>query len=433
MVPLNQAVRKLLAFGSGAGIVIGSDDLELFAVRVRPAGPHFLACETLSGFRRRPAAEWGAEWTSFLAKAGLRHTSALVVLPREDVILRTLALPGVDEEDVPAAISFQLDSLHPYPEDEVYFDWQRISPAGDFAIAIVTKAKVDEYAALLEEAGILASGFTVSGSSLYRAIRLYGSPPEGFLTAVGPHEIYGESASKRLLSVSSDQPGPSSVAGALAELRLAPELEPVPPAQVLPLLRGTSEDFDPSPWTLAYAASLVSAVPHLGAPLNLLPVARRTAHSRGRYIPTAVLAGLVAITGLILLFQGAWYDRQYLALVQGEITRLDPVARKVEALDRQTSETAARARELDQFRLRTKADLDLLLELTRQLKPPAYLTGIEISRTSVGIAGEAEQAEGLLKILDSSPLIAASEFSMPITRSGNSETFRIRMAREAAK
>ena len=432
MVALNQNWRKLLAFGSGVGIVITPERLDVMVVRVRPDGPRFIASTLIEGYRHRPAAEWGTEYGAFLSKHGVAHAAALALLPRGDVILRTISLPAVEDEDAAAAIGFQLDSLHPYPEEDVCFDWRRMPGTSDFVVAIALKSVVDHYTALFAEAGIRLNGFSVSAAAIHRALRLLGEPPaEGFLAQVGPEEFYGESEAKPAFSAVLEMP--SAVAGALAELRLPSETETRPLADLLPALRSASEDFDRERWALPYATSLASSAPHLGTPLNLLAPERRAGQSRAHYIPTIVLAVLLGITGLALLLQGAWHDRRYLSLLKSEIARIDPVARKVDALDKQLALAATRARQLDEFRSRPKTDLDFLLELTRVLKPPTYLLGLEMSRTSATIAGEAEQAEGLLKILDNSPLIAGSEFAMPISKNGNAENFRIHMNREGAR
>lgn len=432
MVPLSQNWRRLLAFGSGVGIVIGPEHLDVLVIRVRPGGARFVGATVIEGFRRRPAAEWGSEYSAILARHGVAHHAALALLPRSDVILRTVPLPAVEDEDAGAAIGFQLDSLHPYPEEDVTFDWKRVPGTSDFVIAIALKAAIDHYTVLFAEAGIRLSGFSVSAAAIHRAIRLLGDPPAGgFVAQVGQDEYYGESEAKRAFSAVLDMP--AAVPAVLAELRLPPETETRPLADLLPALQLAAEDFERERWSLPYAAALASSTPHLGMPLNLLPPDKRVGQSRAHYIPTAVLAVILALTGLALLFQKPWQDRRYLSLLKAEMDRIDPVARKVDALDKQLALTAARARKLDEFRATPKADLDFLLELTRVLKPPTYLMGMEMSRTSATIAGEADQAEALLKILDNSPMISGSEFAMPISKSGNGENFRIRMNRESAR
>ena len=49
-------IRKLLAFGSGAGIEICGRDLEAAVARVRPSGIEVLGRLSIRGFRDRKAA-----------------------------------------------------------------------------------------------------------------------------------------------------------------------------------------------------------------------------------------------------------------------------------------------------------------------------------------------------------------------------------------
>ena len=93
-------------------------------------------------------------------------------------------------------------------------------------------------------------------------------------------------------------------------------------------------------------------------------------------------------------------------------------------------ETKARVEQIDEFRKRTRADLDLLLELTTTLTPPAFASSLDMTRDTVTIGGEAEQAAILLRLFDNSPRLAGSEFTIPIARVATGELFRIRSQRE---
>ena len=101
-----------------------------------------------------------------------------------------------------------------------------------------------------------------------------------------------------------------------------------------------------------------------------------------------------------------------------------------EAADRAIEQTRARLELLKEFQGRSKQDLDALKELTKVVAPPAFTPTLEMTRTQVMIAGEAEQAAPLLRALDSSPLFENSEFTSPLSRAGNRESFRIRTMRE---
>jgi Tfp pilus assembly protein PilN len=183
---------------------------------------------------------------------------------------------------------------------------------------------------------------------------------------------------------------------------------------------------------LAYLASLAAACPRLALPANLLPSAERTSSSRLIYAPTLAL-GAILIAGLAALgVHTRWEDAKYLALLQSETARLENPARLVSQLEQHSIATRARIDLLDRFAVRTQTDLDALREATRLIPPPAWLNTLELTRTSLVVAGEADQASGLLKAIDSSQQFRNSEFLIPISRVGTAEVFRIRSAREGA-
>ena len=165
---------------------------------------------------------------------------------------------------------------------------------------------------------------------------------------------------------------------------------------------------------------------------NLLPAERRAANSRAMFIPTAILAALLVLTMAAAVVYSRWADHRYLGKLQEEIARLEPQARRAAALDAEIALTRGRARLLDEFRDRTRQDLEALNELSALLPPPIWTNSIELTRDAVNVNGEAEQAVGLLKVIDASPLFQESDFAV-LARSGSNELFRIRSKREVRK
>ena len=125
-LPISKDLRKLMALGSGVGIGIGATDLEVVAAKVRPSGVQVLGRLMIASYASRPAAEWGAEYARFLKSLGASYLSATVLLPRRDVIVRHVSLPGVATKDIDGAIRFQLDTLHPYGEEEIAWGWSAL-------------------------------------------------------------------------------------------------------------------------------------------------------------------------------------------------------------------------------------------------------------------------------------------------------------------
>jgi len=424
-------LRHWLAFGSGVGIEIagpqGAEALHAAAVRVRPGRARVLDTLTVEAFQQQPRGVWGTEYSAFLRKCDLSQVAATVVLPRRDVILRHLALPGVADKDLAAAIEFQMEGLHPYPEDEAVSTWVRIPATASVLIAIARRGVLDRYTELFAEAGMKIGCFTCSAAVVYSALRLLGNalPAAGLLayeaTGAGT-EVYGESPTRPFFSATFDVPADRALALAAAELRLDPA------AEVHTLGERLRVD---SP--LPYAAALASACPFLSLPLNLLPAGQRQFDSRAKWIPSAALGAAVGLLALALSFAPRYETRQYLTSLNAQIRRLTPVANRSAALDRQISSARARIALLQEVRSRTKADMDVLGEMTRILAPPAWLNQLEVTRTQVTLAGEAQQAATLLQTIDASPLFQNSEFVMAPSRVNAAEAFRIRTNREPGK
>jgi hypothetical protein len=132
----------------------------------------------------------------------------------------------------------------------------------------------------------------------------------------------------------------------------------------------------------------------------------------------------------MLALSASWADSRYLGVLQHEIRKYEPQARRVETIDKAILRARNRSQSLDDFRRRARLDMDALAEVTRLIPPPGWVTNLDMDRTTLQIAGEVDQAAQLLGTLDKSPLFQNSEFTMPITRSASAEMFRVRTARE---
>ncbi|HUP02387.1 MAG TPA: hypothetical protein VMU19_00265 [Bryobacteraceae bacterium] len=430
-------VAKLARFGAGVGIEIGAKDLEVVAARVWPGSVRVLGRTTIAGYADRPAAEWGAEYAKFLDSLGMAHVSASVLLPRRDVVVRQVALPGVAPADREAAIRFQLDSLHPYGEEEIAWGW---SPAGAGAamVGIARRSAVDRYVQLFNAAGIAAAMFTFPAAALHAAIGLNGAArPEGFValgrTASGGVQVYGESPARPIFSAELEMPEERAAALALSELRLPPESAPVKLAEALPKPEGGPAQDDFSRSAMPYATALAGAFPRLAPAANLLPPEDRRYGSRVMWVPTAILAGLlIAIVG----GGAAWAhlnQERYLEQLHAEIAALAPRQQRAAALSRNTSLAVARAQFLDQYRGQTARDLNLLRELTRLIDAPSWTRSIDITRDTVRLQGETPQATALWKILDSSRLFRNSKLDSNQPSGTGGENFAISGTRESGK
>ena len=435
---LTKDFRKLLAFGSGVGIEIGASGLEVIAARVRPGKIEVLGRLVIEHYATRPAAEWGAEYGRFLAALGMSHLSATVLLPRREVIVRQAPLPGVAQKDIEGAIRFQIDSMHPYGDEEVAWGWSPLQ-YGAVLVGVARRDVIERYRTLFLEAGIAVASFTFSAAAMHSAIRLNGAAHgAGFLalgrTATGAVEAYGESQARPVFSAEFQLPPQRAALLALAELRLPPDTPPLTMEQVLPKPAVNPVENDLSRNALPYATALAGACPRLAPSANVLPPEHRRSSSRAMLIPSLVLGGLLLVLAGGLFAYRAWADRKYLAEVNAEIAKIEPLALRARSLERQVERARTQTQILDRFRAQTRLDLDALNELTRVIEPPAWANVINLNREVARIMGEAPAGGALVKILDSSPFFQNTvPDSINRGPAGAGETFQIHTSRENGK
>jgi general secretion pathway protein L len=149
-----------------------------------------------------------------------------------------------------------------------------------------------------------------------------------------------------------------------------------------------------------------------------------------RLVPTVALAAIVLLLSGAMFVYPSYADRHYAGLVQAQIRNIQPRARRAVELDRQIAVVRNRTQTLDNFRLRTKQDLDALNDITTLLAPPAWLTSFQLTRDSLTILGQAEQAAALLKLLDGSRQFRGSSFTSGPARGADGEIFGIRAQRQ---
>ncbi len=427
-------LRKWLSLGTGVGIEVRGDDLLVTVARVRPKDVRVLGALEIPGFRERPAGEWGTEILKFLRERGCGHLACTVLLPRDEVIVRQLSLPGVGRKDMEAAIRFQIDSLHPYPEGEVAYAWAQIPNSAMVLVGIARRDVIDYYSTLLLEAGLRTATFTFSAAAFYSAFRTLANPPDaGFLVLQQEGEeweAYGESPGRPVFSAIFDSSPERVLALASSELRLNPDIQPARLLELLPEPAQAPADWDLDRYAVSYATALAGACPWLALSLNLLPAERRSRSSRAVYAPTVGLGAILAILLTVLGVYGGITDKKYSATVNAEAAKYTAEAARIADLDAEMEALRARKALVRKFLRQTQDDMNSILDLTYLLAPPAYLTDLRIERNQVTVTGEAPEAAKLLEMLDASPLFHNSEFTSPISDAGGLQRFTVRLQRE---
>ena len=374
-------LARWTAFGTGVGIEIRETDLHITVIRVRPSETGLLGAAAVTDYRSRPAAEWGGEVMAFLRKAGAGHIAATALLPRRDVIVRTVHLPGVSDRDLESAVALGIDSLHPFADEEVSFSWARIGKSPFVLVGIARRQIIDTYSSLFAEAGLKIGSFTFSAAAVYSALRYDHGAARGLRVvqeAENGFEVYGESEARPIYSATLPVSRDVRWRWRRASCAWSRALKHGICRSCCRCLSLFPADYDPHSAkfesnALPYATALTGACPWLGISGNLLPTDLRRGSSRIRLIPSISLAAILAVLVTLLAIQASWFDSRYLDLLQHEISKYEPNARRVESLNRTITTVRTRSQSLDDFRRRSKIDMDALAEITKLIPPPGGL------------------------------------------------------------
>ncbi len=199
-----------------------------------------------------------------------------MLLPRDEVIVRTLILPGVADKDAAGAIELQIDSLHPWGDAEVIWGWSRAG-RDNIVIGLTRKEVLDIWETLFAEAGIPIAAATFSAAVIHAALRIWNAAPAALLgittDARGRTAVYGESESRAFFSAEFTGSAERAIALSRAELRITPEVPASPLADLLPPDKNGKAV--PESAVLAYAAAIAGSATRRGEIRE--PAAARTA------------------------------------------------------------------------------------------------------------------------------------------------------------
>lgn len=106
----------------------------------------------------------------------LKAKYAILSLPEEESFLQVIQMPKMDLKDLRSAVVFEAENYIPLPIEEVYLDFQEISPIKDILdhldvfVAATRKNIVDSYVACVKAAGLTPLCAEVESLSISRTL-----------------------------------------------------------------------------------------------------------------------------------------------------------------------------------------------------------------------------------------------------------------------
>ena len=401
-----------------------------------------------------------AKVAAFLDRHHLRDARVIACLPREAVLVRFLSLPQETEPQLAKVVDYQLGSLHPYKDGQVYWGCavvERDSKTKQISVMVVIaeKSRVREFKRALQELGLHLSAVTLSAATMAGLLKSH-LPPlaliacgratgvellsfhQGNLCATQEIPIepvaslpqrFERERHRALaaLPLSDAAAIPWFVSGPMppAFSTLLEGALPLPPPK-LNLRKGSAEGgFD---WP-ALAAAYAGLVRRGAAPIiNLLPPDERWQPHAAARLPVYALSAMASLLALTLASH-AWIERAlYSRALDRELHRLNVHAQQIRGQNQETSSLEAQAAVLENVRSSNLQKLHMLQQLTNLLPDGTWLQELNISEDTVDINGYSNHAADLVPALENSPYFTQAEFTAPITRDNqNREVFRIRM------
>jgi type IV pilus assembly protein PilM len=168
-----------LDIGSSAIKVVqlreAGDGYALSALGVAPLAPDTIADGTV----KDPPAVIAAIKKA-VADSGVDTREAVIGICGRELIIKKIEIPEVPEKELAGAIQLEAEHHIPFAADEVFLDYHVVGQrAGVMNILLVAvkRAKVTEYAGLVEEAGLTPAIVDVDGFALENQFELNSTPP----------------------------------------------------------------------------------------------------------------------------------------------------------------------------------------------------------------------------------------------------------------
>ena len=468
---------------TAVGIELRGDSLRAFCVRRWGNRTRLVDRLEISGREQLGPVECGRRYRQFLRRNGLNSPWTAVALPRSLVLWRRLQFPGSVRSELRRAVELQVDTLHPFEEGGVWWDFatQECSRRRDFAwpgaasepsgqleiwVAMAKREAVERWAGWFREANIPVSQFTVTTALFLgmlearRSARPSANAPVFFLHAdesecqlVGLTP--GGAAVSRELRWEPGMDAEQAAALVQRELGLARSelrLSPTEPAVVYTGGELPGEAVLESDATVRLAplrdlfttfasnlesadlgenavgvATALSAVDGSGPfALNLLPVERRSYEPPMVYVPTYALAGLVVVLAAALGLRAPAQDWLYSRNLERDRQALLPQIQQLEQRQEQDRKVYEQLATLARLRRSAALPVDLLDELTRLVPSEAWLQGVQSDGNSLSLNGFATSATAVLQALASSSRLESPQFLSAVTRTNDGkEGFRI--------
>jgi len=440
-------------------------------------GSRFLSRISLKGIKqysfeedRYPQPEDLLSALSLVKEFNTVSSGITLSIPKAWTIIRTVEFPSTVKENIPDALSYELDRLTPFTAAEAFFDFRMLEDKGDRISLLLMAAKADQirpYMDILNENGFTVSGLTVNLSAIGAFCRYMDKKSDTLFVEISDRGYEGGLFSKGLpvhnfsgtLTGLDDKTKIDIITAEIKSFMDTAKSQGKAPQIVTllkdksPALKGlleagsgmpvkTMEEMEiglglQAPHKEIPFAAVGGVIQSLSAEANGLNLLKKGRHEKKKTPLALTMLLMLAIAGVLIFYLMAplRVEEKKLKHISRRIGPNKEEAIRVEALKKEAEALGAETALINNFKDDRIMTLDIIKELTTILPRTAWVSRVKVTATSVDIEGYAGAATELLPKLEASKYFGKVEFASSTTRDArmNADRFNIRMEIENAK
>lgn len=444
-----------MVFATSAGIEISGKDLRIAVLRSVMGKLRFVQSLEISGFVDLSREEQNVSIANLIRKHKLPGGRVYLSLPRDGGIVRQIEFPVEVREKLKSVVMLQLETLCPWPIEEIYWDFVEEAPRKSAktisaTVVMIPRVALDPWIEFFKSVKLPLSGASLSSVSCAHGVRALWT--DDVPTIVLDCETGYVEASllqgNRLTSVT-DHTGETGSAAKAAVERLLALGRVSSPERARVIVYGSAsaslESFEriaipmenakaESSDRFGAVASALAGLKKTAFDSNLVPRQLRYRQNQLQLIPTYVLIVLAVLLGMAIAAREPYQAMLYGSQLETEIQQIAPQVREVSSQEAELNKLSEKYRALVSHLEMRDSNLEAMKELSRSLPAAAWLASYTYQDGAISISGFAVSASEVQKALEDAALFKDVQFTTSVTRdAAGKDRFTLKASVEAPK
>jgi Tfp pilus assembly protein PilN len=431
------------------GIEITAKDIRIAMVREFGGSRSLVRTESIPDFLSLSEADRLSTLTGYFKKHKLSGFNVHLTFPGTAGVIRDLEFPAAAglETTLHSAVALQVESLSPWPLDEIYWDcsWAPVTKSTKSIVVhvgIVPRQVVDPWIALFRSAGLALAGASLSSLSWAHGTTVFWGTVAAMVVAAEDNHVEGALIRDgRIYTACIEGNNSELVPACTSEILRAGRVTAVDQLRIV-VYGATSDvvpDIDQLPMgghkpgksTFGAVATALLGLARTGFRLNLIPQQLRYQRNSLQFVPVYVLAFLLALLGIFATLREPYQQSLYAQRLDQEARRLAVEVRPVADQEAQLNRASDRLKALNGVLNTRDVNLEALRELSHVLPAGTWLTTYAYQDKVVTITGYSDSAATIQKLLEDSMVFHDAQFTASIIRDASGkDRFSIRASAE---